>query len=103
MSSTRHSRSNAGTAEGEDIVGAVTKTESQLARIARLNPQFRAFTTVDAAGARHRAAAIDEAEVGGRWLGLLHGVTIAVKDNIDTTGIRTAAGSALFAERVPNA
>lgn len=84
-------------------MGAVARTENQLARIERLNPKFRAFTTVDATGARRSAAEVDEAEADGRWLGLLHGVTIAVKDNIDTAGIRTAAGSALFAERVPNA
>ena len=77
--------------------------DHQLDRIPRLNPQFRAFTTVDASGARRSAAEIEEADAEGRWLGLLHGVTIAIKDNIDTAGIRTAAGSALFAERVPNA
>ena len=82
---------------------ALARTDRQLDRIARLNPQFRAFTTVDAAGARRSAAEVEEAEAEGRWLGLLHGVTVAVKDNIDTAGIRTAAGSALFAERVPNA
>lgn len=79
------------------------KVEVQLDRIARLNPRYRAFVTVDADGARRRAAEIDAAEREGRWLGLLHGMTIAVKDNIDTQGMRTAAGSALFADRVPGA
>jgi aspartyl-tRNA(Asn)/glutamyl-tRNA(Gln) amidotransferase subunit A len=79
------------------------RVEAQLDRIASLNPSFRAFTTIDEAGARRRAQEVDAAETDGRWLGLLHGMTIAVKDNIDTAGIRTACGSLLFADRIPNA
>jgi aspartyl-tRNA(Asn)/glutamyl-tRNA(Gln) amidotransferase subunit A len=82
---------------------ATVRIEAQLDRIAALNPSFRAFTTIDEAGARRRAREVDAAEADGRWLGLLHGMTIAVKDNIDTAGIRTACGSLLFAERIPNA
>ena len=37
----------------------------------------------------------------GRRRGPLHGIPIALKDNIDTAGIRTTAASALFADRVP--
>ena len=72
-------------------------------RIEALNPTFRAYTTVDAPGARARAKEVDAAHRDGRWLGVLDGMTIAVKDNIDTAGIRTASGSLLFADRVPNA
>ena len=61
---------------------AVGKVDAALARIDTLNPQFRAFATVDAAGARVRAAEVDAATRAGRWLGLLHGMTLAVKDNI---------------------
>jgi len=82
---------------------ASERVEALLMRIDDLNPDFRAFATVDLAGARSQAAAVDAAALEGRWLGLLHGMTIAVKDNIDTAGIRTAAGSRLFADRVPNA
>jgi aspartyl-tRNA(Asn)/glutamyl-tRNA(Gln) amidotransferase subunit A len=79
------------------------RVEAQFDLIAALNPSFRAFTTIDEAGARRRAREVDAAEMDGRWLGLLHGMTVAVKDNIDTAGIRTACGSLLFADRVPNA
>jgi aspartyl-tRNA(Asn)/glutamyl-tRNA(Gln) amidotransferase subunit A len=82
---------------------ASERIEALLNRVADLNPAFRAFTTVDAPGARMRAEEVDAATLDGRWLGLLHGMTVAVKDNIDTAGIRTAAGSHLFADRVPNA
>jgi Asp-tRNA(Asn)/Glu-tRNA(Gln) amidotransferase A subunit family amidase len=63
---------------------AAARVDDCLARIAALNPQFRAFSTVDAEGARTRAAEIDAASRDGRWLGLLHGMTLAVKDNIAT-------------------
>lgn len=79
------------------------KVDAQLARIETLNPAFRAFTTVNAAIARARARDVDAAADDGAWLGILHGMTIAVKDNIDTAGIRTACGSRLFADHVPNA
>jgi aspartyl-tRNA(Asn)/glutamyl-tRNA(Gln) amidotransferase subunit A len=79
------------------------RIETQLHRIRALNLSFRAFTTVDEGGARRQAQEVDAADADGRWLGLLQGMTIAVKDNIDTAGIRTACGSLLFADRIPNA
>ncbi len=49
--------------------------------------------------AQARAA---ESEIArGEWRGPLHGVPIALKDLIDTAGIRTTAASALFADRIP--
>jgi aspartyl-tRNA(Asn)/glutamyl-tRNA(Gln) amidotransferase subunit A len=76
---------------------AVTPTarvEADLDRIARLNPIFRAMVTPDSEGARATAAA-------GRD-GPLAGMTITIKDNIDTGGLRTACGSRLFADQVPD-
>ena len=46
--------------------------------------------------------AVDAAAAEGRWLGLLHGMTIAVKDNIDTAGVRTTSGASFWSDRVPN-
>src|SRR6202451_1979772 len=64
-------------------------TRSVLDRIERLNPPLGAFITVmaDSAMADARTA---EIEIGaGRWRGPLHGVPIALKDLIDTAGVRT--------------
>src|SRR6185312_11829509 len=36
-----------------------------------------------------------------RWLGPLHGIPIALKDNIDLAGAPGTAGSAVFADRIP--
>ena len=52
-------------------------------------------------------AALDQARAlgaelaAGRSRGPLHGIPIALKDNIDTAGIRTTAASAVYADRVP--
>jgi aspartyl-tRNA(Asn)/glutamyl-tRNA(Gln) amidotransferase subunit A len=82
----------------------VTSTELTrlcLDRIAKYNPVYRAFITVVADSAMATAKDRDEQMRRGQLLGPLHGVPIALKDNIDTAGIRTTGGSAVFADRVP--
>src|SRR5262249_9101952 len=37
----------------------------------------------------------------GKYRGPLHGIPIAIKDNIDTAGIRTTAATGAFKDRVP--
>src|SRR5262249_16890132 len=37
----------------------------------------------------------------GDWRGPLHGVPLALKDLIDTAGVRTTPASALFKDRIP--
>jgi len=82
---------------------AVAAAEACLKAIERLNPTVNAIVTTDAAGALAQARAADRARAEGRWLGLLHGLPVTVKDNIDTAGIRTTCGSLFFQDRVPNA
>jgi aspartyl-tRNA(Asn)/glutamyl-tRNA(Gln) amidotransferase subunit A len=77
----------AGTLAPGDLV------ESYLARIARLDPDLRAFITVTADRAR--------ADAARAHTGLLRGIPIAHKDLIETAGIRTTAGSRLFESHVP--
>ncbi len=84
-------------------VGSSDVTESYLDMIRCLDSEVGAFVTVDAEGALEQARAADTALAGGQTLGPLHGLPIALKDNIDTAGLRTTVGSAFFAERVPEA
>ena len=84
-------------------VSPVELTRACLSRIERLNPQLNAFITLTAESAlaeAHRAEADIQQH---RWRGALHGIPIALKDLVDTAGVRTTAGSELFKDRVPAA
>jgi aspartyl-tRNA(Asn)/glutamyl-tRNA(Gln) amidotransferase subunit A len=79
----------------------VELTTDCLARIERLNPKLNAFITVTAESA---LAAARQAEVEirrGDWRGPLDGIPLALKDLIDTAGVKTTAASLLFKDRVP--
>jgi aspartyl-tRNA(Asn)/glutamyl-tRNA(Gln) amidotransferase subunit A len=76
-------------------------TEACLARIANYDAKLGAFITVMSEGALALAKARDAELQAGKSRGPLHGIPIALKDNIDTAGVRTTAGSAVFASRVP--
>ncbi|MFV0296649.1 MAG: amidase [Hyphomicrobiaceae bacterium] len=80
----------------------MSRVEQALEAEKAWNPHVNAVITSMADTARQEAEASDKAAAEGRWLGVLHGMTIAVKDNIDTAGTRTTMGSRFFAENVPN-
>ena len=82
-------------------LSSVELTEQCLERIERLDAELRVFVTVTADLARERARGADEALARGELLGPLHGLPVALKDNIDTAGIRTTAGAGFLADRVP--
>jgi aspartyl-tRNA(Asn)/glutamyl-tRNA(Gln) amidotransferase subunit A len=79
----------------------VELTKNCLAQIEELNPTLNAFITVTAELALTQARAAEAEILRGRWRGPLHGIPLAVKDLIDTAGIRTTAASAVFKDRVP--
>jgi aspartyl-tRNA(Asn)/glutamyl-tRNA(Gln) amidotransferase subunit A len=82
-------------------VSPVELASDCLARIEKLNPRLNAFITVTAESAM-AAARQAEAEIRrGDWRGPLHGIPLALKDLIDTAGVRTTAASWLFKDRIP--
>jgi len=81
---------------------AIRELEAGLAKIEAQNEALTTFITVTESQAREDAEAADAAAAEGRWLGLLHGMPMAVKDNIDTAGVRTTSGAKFWSERVPN-
>lgn len=82
-------------------VSPVEAVEAYLERIQRLDPQLNAYITVCGEEAR-RAAREAEAEIaGGRYRGPLHGVPVAVKDQIHTRDIRTTDASKIRADFIP--
>jgi aspartyl-tRNA(Asn)/glutamyl-tRNA(Gln) amidotransferase subunit A len=88
-------------ARGE--VTAVDLTEAALRAIAADDPQLHAFITVDADAARGAAVAADRLAGSGRGRGPLHGVPVAIKDNIPTAGLRTTYNSRAYADWTPAA
>ncbi len=84
-----------------DTASAVARLEGNLAAEKAWNPHVNAVIT-PLPSARAEAEAADKAAREGRWLGLLHGATIAIKDNIDTAGTRTTMSSLFFKDNVPN-
>jgi aspartyl-tRNA(Asn)/glutamyl-tRNA(Gln) amidotransferase subunit A len=83
-------------------VSPVQLTEACLQRIEKYNRSFNAFITVTKDKALQAAREAETEIQRGRWRGPLHGVPIALKDNIDTAGIRTTGASQVFENRVPD-
>ncbi|MEZ5318223.1 MAG: Asp-tRNA(Asn)/Glu-tRNA(Gln) amidotransferase subunit GatA [Vicinamibacterales bacterium] len=84
-----------------DLRDAITRGETSaeaacertLARIAAIDPTLHAFLHVDGEGALARARALDR-QSGPR--GPLHGVPVALKDNIAAPGMPATAGSRML-------
>ncbi len=84
-------------------ISPVELTQVYLSRIERLNAQLNAFLTVTAEQALAEARLAERELLRGRRRGPLHGIPIALKDNIWTLGVRTTAGSAILRDFVPTA
>ena len=80
---------------------SVELTQSLLDRIRTYNPKLNAYITVMRDQALAQAAQMDAEIKANRFRSPLHGIPIALKDNIDTAGTRTTAASEVFDDRVP--
>jgi aspartyl-tRNA(Asn)/glutamyl-tRNA(Gln) amidotransferase subunit A len=82
-------------------ISPVELTQACLDRIEKLNPALNAFITVLADSAL-AAARTSETEIArGEWRGPLHGIPVALKDLIDTAGVRTTAATERHKDRIP--
>jgi aspartyl-tRNA(Asn)/glutamyl-tRNA(Gln) amidotransferase subunit A len=82
-------------------VSPVELTRACLERIERLNPKLNAFITVTGETALEQARTAEAEIVRGEWKGPLHGIPLAVKDLIETAGVKTTAASAVLKDNVP--
>ncbi len=82
-------------------ISAVEITRACLERIEKFNPALNAFITVMADSAMAEARMAESEIALGQWRGPLHGIPIALKDLIDTAGVRTTAASRLNKDRAP--
>jgi aspartyl-tRNA(Asn)/glutamyl-tRNA(Gln) amidotransferase subunit A len=84
-------------------VSPVELTRACLERIEQLNPKLNAFITVTGDSALEEARRAETEITRGEWKGPLHGIPLAVKDLIETAGVRTTAASAVLKDNIPAA
>ena len=84
-------------------ISPVELTDAALERIARLDPGLHAFITVVKDAARRQAREAAREIARGNWRGPLHGIPVSLKDNFETRGIRTTAGSKVLSDFIPSA
>lgn len=82
-------------------VSSVEAVEAYLDRIDSLNGKLYAYLTVCRDEALQAAREADQALAQGQILGPMHGVPVAVKDQINSAGIRTTGGSPIFNDVFP--
>jgi Asp-tRNA(Asn)/Glu-tRNA(Gln) amidotransferase A subunit family amidase len=80
---------------------AAELTDALLGRIAAKEPEIGAFAFHDDDFARKRAEALDYHRAAGRAVGSLHGLSVGVKDIIDTADMPTENGTPIDAGRRP--
>ena len=83
-------------------VSPVDAVEGYLDRIDSLNDRLYAYLTVCRDQALEAAQDAERELALGEYRGPLHGVPVAVKDQLNTKGIRTTSGTPIFDEFVPD-
>ena len=83
-------------------VSPVEVVEAYLERIDQVDGKINSYITVSRDEARQAAREAEQAIMGGGYLGPMHGIPYAVKDQIYTKGIRTTNGSSILADFVPD-
>lgn len=80
----------------------VALMESILQRIDSLEPSLQAWVTIDRGGVLDEARRHEKEIARGKTRGLLHGIPIGVKDIYYTAGMKTAGGSKIFENFIPD-
>jgi aspartyl-tRNA(Asn)/glutamyl-tRNA(Gln) amidotransferase subunit A len=83
-------------------VSPVELTQLYLSRIERINPKLNAFITVASESALTEARSAERELLRGKRRGRLHGIPVALKDNIWTRDLRTTMGSAILRDFLPS-
>src|SRR5690606_20230181 len=78
----------------------VQLVELYLDRIERYNAKLSSYITVAAESALSRARRAEEEIAAGEYLGPLHGIPVAVKDQMQIEGMRVTGGSKVYADHV---
>ena len=91
----------AGLIQGQEV-SPLEVVEAYLDRIEALNPKLYTYLTVCRDEALQAARESEQALARGEYRGPMHGIPVAVKDQLHTAGIRTTFGTPIFKDFVPN-
>ena len=83
-------------------ISPVELTTRMLDRIAAVDPKLKSYATVMREQALEAAKRAEKEIQRGMYRGPLHGVPIAVKDLCYTKGVRTMAGTSIYANFIPD-
>jgi len=83
-------------------ISPVELIETFIEKIEKLNPSLSAFITVANESAYQAAQKAEKLIMIGEHKGMLHGLPVALKDNILTNGILTTAATPGLKENIPN-
>lgn len=92
---------SAGASLRDGTITAVALLESVLERASNTEAQVHAYLNIDHDGAMEAAAKADSDLADGIDKGPLHGIPMALKDNMVTRGVETTAASQILAGYVP--
>ena len=82
-------------------ISPVEATEAYLDRIEQLDGKLNSYITVTRDRALDSAREAEKAIALGGYLGPMHGIPVAVKDQFNTADILTTGGSRILSENVP--
>ncbi|MCH8745743.1 MAG: Asp-tRNA(Asn)/Glu-tRNA(Gln) amidotransferase GatCAB subunit A [Chloroflexi bacterium] len=82
-------------------ISPLEAVDAYLNRIEQVDPKLNSYITVLATEARQAALDAEREIAGGGYRGPLHGVPVAVKDQIHSKGIRTTDGSKIRSDFIP--
>ena len=82
-------------------VSCVEIVQATLDRTKQLDKTLNTYITLLADSALAEAKGVDSEIAKGRYRGPLHGIPVAIKDHIDTAGVRTTAGAKSRITNIP--
>ena len=82
-------------------VSPVEATEAYLERIPEIDGKLNSYITVTGERALTDARKAEQEIITGNYRGPMHGIPIAIKDQVNTKGILTTGGSAILKDFVP--
>ncbi|MCH8744182.1 MAG: amidase [Chloroflexi bacterium] len=83
-------------------VSPVEATQAYLDRISEVDVKLNSYITLCGEEALSQAKQAEQEISAGRYLGPMHGIPVAVKDQFNTKGIRTTNGSTIHQDFIPD-